>query len=103
MCTNKFHPCIDEGVGVFVSDKRLASAALFDIGRRRRRELRLPAATAGGGRSPFAVRNGKAGLWLYFSYHFLHNGSEAELCELRVCCRAWLCCYSSCGAFSCGK
>lgn len=52
---------------------------VFNCGRRRR-ELGLPTASAGKGRSPFAVRNGQTGLRLCFSHRFLHNGSEAQLC-----------------------
>lgn len=67
----------------------------------RSRELGLPTASAGEGRSPFARRNGQKGLQLSFPHHFLHNGSE--VCQLHVYGRAWICCYSSCCAFSCGK
>lgn len=67
----------------------------------RSRELGLPTALQEKGE--FAPRNGQEGLQLSFPHPFLHNGSEAELCQLHVCGRAWICCYSSCSAFSCGK
>lgn len=100
VCTNAFRPCAAEGVGVFVPDKRLASA-LHPPQQPEEQGAGTPHSSAAQGRSPFAPANGQEGLQFSFLHHFVHNGSE--MCQLHVCGRAGICCCSSSRAFSCGK